>query len=464
MVCRGRRSSHLCVATAILSYHVVAACDNLITMPDHCYCKGSHLFCDSLMGNWTDSSRLPILRMASFPADVWQLADVMSITGFRYPQGITGKPPFPSNNLRELSIKQSYVPNIGDKPFQYCGSMYKIELVNLGLVTLHPNAFLGLGSLRKLDLSRNNLTVLPEELFQWLGSITDLKLSENRLGQESNIDQLVSGFAQLENLELAVNQLTAVPDLTSCSALVSIDLSYNKIVTLPGVEDRGSGPIGVLSGLDRLENLNLQNNQIQSVSGDFFRDLTSLKSLDLSKNRLTSFQGYYYMRSLTTLNLSYNQISDLRINGSYAMIGANLQSVEQLRLNGNKLVLCDAFFNEIIQMKELRVIDIKSANMPCFCSMENATAIVSQMSLVMDIGGTCLLHRPTSICIGRTDMTYACNANITPLEMKKKCEKQRGSTQGICDSTGYPLAKWHTAESYSHALFLHGILFLFVLL
>ena len=103
---------------------------------------------------------------------------------------------------------------------------------------------------------------------------------------------------------------------------------------------------------------------------NLFRDLTSLKSLDLSKNRLTSFQGYYYMRSLTTLNLSYNQISDLRINGSYAMIGANLQSVEQLRLNGNKLVLCDAFFNEIIQMKELRVLDIKSANMPCFCSME----------------------------------------------------------------------------------------------
>ena len=154
---------------------------------------------------------------------------------------------------------------------QYCGSMYKIELVNLGLVTLHPNAFLGLGSLRELDLSRNNLTVLPEELFQWLGSITHLKLSENRLGQGSNIDQLVSGFAQLENLELAVNQLTAVPDLTSCSALVSIDLSYNKILTLPGVEDRGSGPIGVLSGLDRLENLNLQKNQIQSVSGDFFR-------------------------------------------------------------------------------------------------------------------------------------------------------------------------------------------------
>ena len=97
-----------------------------------------------------------------------------------------------------------------------------------------------------------------------------------------------------------------------------------------------------------------------------FRELTSLTTLDLSHNRLVSFQGYYYMRSLTTLNLSDNHISDL---GNFTMLGMNLQNLNHLRLNQNRLVLCDAFFNQIIQMKSLQVVDIKSATMPCLCEI-----------------------------------------------------------------------------------------------
>ena len=31
----------------------VSACDNMLSMPTHCYCKGTHLICDSLQANWT---------------------------------------------------------------------------------------------------------------------------------------------------------------------------------------------------------------------------------------------------------------------------------------------------------------------------------------------------------------------------------------------------------------------------
>ena len=72
------------------------------------------------------------------------------------------------------------------------------------------------------------------------------------------------------------------------------------------------------------------------------------------------------MRSLTTLNLSDNHISDL---GNFTMLGMNLQNLNHLRLNQNRLVLCDAFFNQIIQMKSLQVVDIKSATMPCLCEI-----------------------------------------------------------------------------------------------
>ena len=147
--------------------------------------------------------------------------------------------------------------------------MYKLSLINLGLVNLHENGFLGLGSLRQLDLSRNNLTVLPEEIFQWLGSISDLKLSENRFSDGVHISNLLGSFAQLVNLNLAVNQLRAVPGLMSSSLLKTLDLSYNHIANLPGVIDHGI--VGPLSGMDRLEVLLLNNNHIQWVDGNFFR-------------------------------------------------------------------------------------------------------------------------------------------------------------------------------------------------
>ena len=56
--------------------------------------------------------------MSRFPPAVWQTAESMHITGFRFARGIVGKPPFPSNNLRELKVSYSYVPSVGDKPFQ----------------------------------------------------------------------------------------------------------------------------------------------------------------------------------------------------------------------------------------------------------------------------------------------------------------------------------------------------------
>ena len=72
------------------------------------------------------------------------------------------------------------------------------------------------------------------------------------------------------------------------------------------------------------------------------------------------------MRSLTTLNLSYNHISDL---GNFTMLGY-LQSLQHFRLNSNELVFCNAFFNEVLKMPMLVVLDIKSANMPCFCEID----------------------------------------------------------------------------------------------
>jgi Leucine-rich repeat (LRR) protein len=144
--------------------------------------------------------------------------------------------------------------------------MSKLELIRLGLTNLHPQAFLGLGSLRYLDLSANNLTTLPDELFQWLGSISDINLAQNWLSDAVHVSYIMSALAQVKNIDLAVNHLDGIPDLSNSGILETLDLSYNQITNLPGA-DLG----GPLRGLDRLTSLKLNNNQIDWVDGNFFK-------------------------------------------------------------------------------------------------------------------------------------------------------------------------------------------------
>jgi hypothetical protein len=72
------------------------------------------------------------------------------------------------------------------------------------------------------------------------------------------------------------------------------------------------------------------------------------------------------MHAMANLNLSFNKISNL---GNFTMMGENLRSLEFLRLNSNRLVLCDAFFNEITKMPTMKILDIKSAMIPCLCDL-----------------------------------------------------------------------------------------------
>ena len=85
---------------------------------------------------------------------------------------------------------------------------------------------------------------------------------------------------------------------------------------------------------------------------------------------LKKFEGYFYLNALQVLNLNMNYIEDL---GNYTMMGTGLNSLEHFKLNENRLVLCDKFFDGILKMENLKVLDIKDSIMPCICSLNNIT-------------------------------------------------------------------------------------------
>lgn len=445
----------------LISFCAVNACDTLNDLPNFCACRGHALICETPQVNFTSSISLPMfMGWGAFHNDVWQQASTMTVAGFRFPTGIASESTIPSNNLRELTIADGEGRSVGDKAFQYCGSMNKLALTSMKLDDIHENSFLGLGSLRILDLSHNNLTFVPDDAFQWLGSINEINLSFNKFYNSTKMGMMVSQFAQLVKMTLAVNNLADVPDVSACNYLESVDLSYNAFEKLQGIDTAGNY-ISPLRGLDRLIELDLSNNKIQWVDGNFFRDLRVLTTLKLGHNRIQSFQGYFFLRTVEFLDLSHNALTSV---GNEAMIGDNMQNLKQLRLNENQLVLCDAFFYQISRLPYLQALDLKQANMPCVCDIPNFHGVMNTTSVVLENPAGCLLHDATSVCIGPTDATFSCNGRVSKPEVTAFCKKQikKYRPDDICDAeTGQPKATWHNPEPSSSFSFTFSLILFF---
>lgn len=224
---------------------------------------------------------------------------------------------------------------------------------------IEPSAFSGLeSSLQVLDLSGNNITTLPEKIltsFDFLGSINirdnkipslfpqgggyagfqsdlyQLDLSGERNGPTNTQDlkklekirtltlgRLTSnqlqtddffGYGmQLENLRINNANLRAIKAhaFLHVRGIKKLDLSENAIDNI----DKGAfQDIGhSLMSLKIAHGLSAQMTQLPDI-----RELTSLRELDLSNNRLKTISdnAFHFLKSLVVLELNDNQIEVL---------------------------------------------------------------------------------------------------------------------------------------------------------
>ncbi|XP_061085522.1 lumican-like [Conger conger] len=160
-------------------------------------------------------------------------------------------------------------------------------LENLTMIDLHGNeltsdgiagAFKGLKSLVYLDVSKNKLGKLPMGL---PSSIEMLYADYNEIGSVPK--EFANKLPQLQYLRIAHNKLADAgipPGAFNVSTLIELDLSYNKLQTIPEVNEN-------------LENLYLQVNKISKFDvGSFCKYMTAinfskLRHLRLDGNNLT---------------------------------------------------------------------------------------------------------------------------------------------------------------------------------
>ncbi|KAL5473890.1 hypothetical protein EMCRGX_G028454 [Ephydatia muelleri] len=259
------------------------------------------------------------------------------------------------------------------------------RLGQLSILLLHDNQIRaigpGLSAQRKLQVLRLDHNKLEGISWGEIGScshLLQLDLSNNSL-------KLVTGrcdLEQLEELRLANNQITALPDLAGCKMLYELELSGNPLC------------VNSLSALAVLKNLKILC--INAVGLDHFEQLPALRGLEelyVSGNSCKSVQG------LPDLFL-HLEVLDVRTNCIAAM--------EQLT------PLCKmAYLNELLL----------EGNPVCLsCSRNELTSLLPQI-------GSLSFDRPTAIssgvpsCVEEDDHAREVSLLLTQAELDlKQCQ------------------------------------------
>ncbi|GKA89058.1 leucine-rich repeat-containing protein [Tanacetum coccineum] len=198
--------------------------------------------------------------------------------------------------------------------------------------TIHPNSSLfNLPHLQKLNLAYNYFdgSQIPREIGKFSNSLTHLNLS----------DCLFSGQVP--------------PDITLLHKLVSLDLSWNVLLTMrPHVFNN------LLQNFTNLEQLSLKLVNISSVLPDRL-NISSLKLLNLDQ---TGLQGklpdnIFNLHSLETLDLSYNSFSGKVPFESFA-----LPSLKMLDLGNNNQLAGHIDMQTFRKLTNLTHLDLSSNN------------------------------------------------------------------------------------------------------
>lgn len=252
-------------------------------------------------------------------------------------------------------------------PWEALSSLTSLQYIYMqdnNLTSLSKSSFGNLPTLFALDLSRNAIASVERRAFNGLQQLLDLKLSGNQLEHVPN--EAFKGLVALRKLDLSHNLLEKIDNKTNgllddCLSLETVNLSHNNIGFLtkkmfpasPWIPyrlseiDLSHNSLAVVThditvGAGRVRRLSLAGNYINDIRNNVLGNLTSLETLDLSRNNLkdlvskTSEMKFSFPGNITELYLNDNELEDLPVK---ELMKADKLKVLDVR--GNRLTSFD---------------------------------------------------------------------------------------------------------------------------
>lgn len=198
-------------------------------------------------------------------------------------------------------------PVITEKIQKYGLDANIFSILSLNYLNIHdtkletiPDDIKLLTNLQTLVLHSNQLNQVPAVI----GDLDKLKLLDLSFNNLKEIPESFSELNQLTSLNVSSNQLESFPKFATNAKLQVINLANNKLVDFPNI---------CHPDMVALADLKLQLNQIAEISPDV-KNLTSLKSLDLTANKLTTIpKELADCNKLKEIMLKDNPIADRKL-------------------------------------------------------------------------------------------------------------------------------------------------------
>ncbi|CAH1173839.1 unnamed protein product [Phaedon cochleariae] len=263
------------------------------------------------------------------------------------------------HELEEFQINNCKLLNIHPNSFDGLYNVKKLAINTFNAewgptksLDMTRHSLQGLKELQILDLADNNIRAIPDGVFCSPANLQTLNLTRNRFRHSERIGLNVQdcSSSDLQNLDLSYNDLRTLSEESGFSRLRRLQhlyLQYNNISEISGE---------ALAGLVSLRIINLANNKISTLPQGLFSGTPELKEIHLQNNSLFSLaKGLFHrLEQLLVLDLSGNQLTSNHIDsgtftGLIRLIVLNLSHNALMRIDSRTFK--DLFFLQILDLK-----------------------------------------------------------------------------------------------------------------
>jgi len=285
----------------------------------------------------------------------------LAILNLKYNK-IESKLDFATPDIQKLDLSFNNITNIGSTMFNKMTGLTSLILKGNGIKKIHLTAFFSLKNLRQIDLSFNELEQVSASLFLGNRELDIIRLNDNYRLKSLPLEGFAceSGKFNVYLFDLQNCDISELGDDTfkNMPRMTTLNLAWNNIESLSPE---------FFGNMTKLIELNLSNNVITELGNLTFLNNRNLKKLNLAGNPLIKISPRMFLplKDLTELDISNCDLAEIWSEpmSSDLALSTVLKNLKLLNVSNNNIV--HARHSHFSTMEKLEVLDLSNNHLHC---------------------------------------------------------------------------------------------------